>query len=138
MGKIELSKVYFGARMVGYTGRSHLDHVGQSGVLVVYDYVGAEGECLPIFYFDEGRAIGWVRHSHSRYTVEGGLLSATSIRSGTVKEYDVSGAVERGPEVFEASEALIADVPDEWREIYVNVYPNHCWHGEPTRETGRP
>ena len=141
MGDKILDKVYFGAKMAAYTGRSDLSHVGERGVLLVYRCADAKDECLLVFYYDNGPSIGWVRHSRSRCSLDGGVLSATSVRSGTVKAYEVSTAVAAGPEVFRIDAGAVADpewrlglgnlaergVPDEWFEIFVNIFPDHAW-----------
>ncbi len=130
MGRIEMSKVFFGARQARYTGAGALDKVGRSGILVLYTYLDAADECILVFHVDEGPGVSWVRHSRSRFEIAGGRLSAKSLRSGTEKLYLIGDAVEAGPGVFERGKLDLGKVPDKWAELFVNVYNEHAWSGD--------
>lgn len=130
-----MEKVFFGARMTGYTGRDELNRIGDEGVLVLYEYMDAKGECRAFFYFDQGPSVGWVLHSRSRYSIVDGKLTAVSVRSGTVKEYDVSRATETGPEVFDAEKGSLDAVPEGWLEVFLSICGDHAWRGEPVVDT---
>ena len=121
MRVFELSKVFFGAEMIAYTGSLSLNHVGEKGVLLIYPSADAEDECLSVFYFDDGWGIGYVRHSRSFFRLGDGVFSATSVSSESKKVYDVSDAIELGPEVFQDSNLEARQIPEEWREFYLNI-----------------
>ena len=134
MSTIEMSRVFFGARQVGYTGRESLNAVGREGILVLYTYPDAPGECILVFHYDRGPDIGWVRHARSRFEIAGGTLRARSLRSGTEKLYLIGDAIEATPGVFNAESFDLDAVPREWASIYVSIWTDHCWRGAPTVE----
>ena len=131
MGLVKLEKVLFGAKMVGYGGRGSLNCVGAEGILAVYKYADAPDECILVFHYDAGATIRWVRHARSQFEIADGILRAQSVESGTVKEYDISTAIEAGPEMFRADNPDIGSVPEGWMEVYANIFSDHAWADEP-------
>ncbi len=69
MAKVEMCKVFFGARFESYTGADTINIVGREGILVLYTYVDAPDECILCFYSDDVFTVKKAHHSRSRFHI---------------------------------------------------------------------